>query len=130
MRLVIGGDEPDLAARAVMVDQPVVRETVEIGRELRRRRVARASTNQIHPHILEELIDRDTLAALAQQITIDAAFVARVKSIERGRVAGGVSEHQVFVAGRGGGGHGPPSMRAGSWSGKRGPANRRRPRSC
>ena len=104
-----------------MVDQPVVRESVEISRELRRRRVARASSDQIHPYILEKFIDRHTLAALAQQITIDAAFVAGVESIERRRVSGGVREHQVFVAGRGGGGHGPPSMRAGPCSGKRRP---------
>jgi len=76
-----------------MVDRPVVREAVKIRRELRRRCVAPASSDQIHPYILEKFIDRHTLAALAQQITIDVAFVARVESIERRRVSGGIREH-------------------------------------
>ena len=57
-------------------------------------------------------VDGARMAALAQEIAIHAAFVPRIQRIERRCISGGVGEHKVFVAGRGGGGHGTPSMPA------------------
>ena len=98
-------------ARAPVIDQAVVRERVQPGRELRGRHIARADANRIHPHILEQLVGDAGVAAVAQQIAIDAALVPRVQRVERGGVARAVGEHQLLVARRPvRAGHGPPSM--------------------
>src|SRR6266511_2945919 len=120
MRLVVGGDERQMRARAVVVDQPVMRQAVEPRRELGSGRVARASPDQIHPYVLEEFVGDTALAALTQQVAVHAALVPGVKRSERRGVAGGVREHEVFVGRRGRSGHGPPSMRGGPCGGKRG----------
>src|SRR5262249_17607049 len=67
------------------------------------------------------------LAAMPEEIAVNPSFVPRIQRVECGRVARGVRKHQVFVARRGGGGHGPPSMRGGPCGGKLVPALARAP---
>ena len=88
------------AARAPVVDQAVVRDPVQPGRELRCRRVRRAGADHVHPHVLEHLVRGAGVAAMAQQIAVAAALVARVQRVEGGGVARGVGEHQRLVAGK------------------------------
>ena len=63
-----------------------------------RRRVRRAGADHVHPDVLEQLVGRARVAAVAQQVAVDAALVPRIQRVERRGVAGGVAEHQVFVA--------------------------------
>src|SRR4029077_19057993 len=130
MRFVVGGHERQMSARAVMIDQTVVREPVQPRRELGGRDVARASANEVHPHVLEELVGDAALAALSKQIAIDAALVPGIERVERRGVAGGRRKHEIFVALRGGSGHGPPSMRGGPCGGKTSLCDPPRPRAA
>ena len=110
---VIGGDQRNAAAGAMVVDQAVVGERVQPGREFGAGLVGSAHADQIHPHVLEKLLGDAGVAALAQQIAIDAALVPRIDRVERRGIAGGIGEHQVFVAGVGAVAHGAASMPAG-----------------
>ena len=62
-----------------VIDQPIVRNGVDPGRELGRRCIGCAHANRIHPHILEQLVGDAAVAAMSQQVSVDAALVPRVE---------------------------------------------------
>src|SRR6185312_12534773 len=121
---VVGGDERDATAGAMMVDQPVMRERVQPGREFGAGLVTGAHADQIHPYVLEKLLGDAGVAALTQQIAIDATLVAGVEGIECRGVAGRIGEHQVLVAGIGMPAHRATSMPAACVRNNRPPARK------
>src|SRR4029079_928379 len=86
------------AVLAVMVDQAVVREAVEIGRELGLDGVAGARPHEIHPHVLEQLLGGAGLPALPQEIAVDAALVTRVEHVECTGFSVAIKKHELLIA--------------------------------
>ena len=98
--VVIEGHERRGHAAPVVIDEPVVGETIEIGGKARGHGITGTRPYEIHPHILEELLGRRGVAALAQEIAIQRALVPAIELVKRGRIAVAIGEHQIFVARR------------------------------
>src|SRR6185369_15110864 len=88
--------ELDVPACAPMVDQAMVRNPIQPRRELGAWRIGRARTDHAHPYVLEELVYDTGVTALAQQVAIYGALVARIQRVESGGIVRGIREHQVL----------------------------------
>jgi len=84
--------------RSVMIDQPVVRKTIQVRRKFSLHGVRGARAYQIHPYILEQFFGHTAVAALAQHIAEQPALVTAVEHVERTGFAIAEALHQNFVA--------------------------------
>lgn len=90
---------------AIVIDQPIVRHPIKMGRESGADRIVVAPADHVHPDILEQFLGRRRITALPRKEPLEASLMAALKFVERAGIAIAVAKHQLCVAAVGAPGH-------------------------
>jgi hypothetical protein len=85
---------------AVVVDQAMVGDAVEPGREAGQRLIVGAGGDDAQPDVLVKLLGNACVAALVREVAVKASAVAPEQRLERCGITIAVGEHEAFVARR------------------------------
>src|SRR5262249_44018382 len=82
---------------AQRVDETIVREREQPGREARAGPIARCCAGHREPYILHQLVSDRTIAQVALQVPPHLELVASIQFLESLRLTAGEAQHEGFV---------------------------------
>jgi hypothetical protein len=81
----------------VVVEQAVVGDAIEPGRELRQRFIAGTGVDDLEPDVLIKFLGQPRIAALVRQVAVEPGALTAVECFEGCHIAIAIGEHQAFV---------------------------------